>query len=201
MRWAEWEPLYVQILADFGYDRAADEAARDALAALASDLPRPRLDLRGLDVTIAGPRPTRLAPDARVIATDAASWAFPQAIAIVTDLDGDAGAQIASPVPLYVHAHGDNRAALARWMPERRGPTQPTTQAEPARGVENHGGFTDGDRACCIAVALGARSLALAGFDFDAPWPKPGRDANVKRRKLAWARRIIEGLDVPVRTL
>lgn len=201
MEWARWEPTYAAILAEFGYDRAQDERARDELAALARHLPRPRLDLAGAEATIAGPRPTPLPQDARVLATDAASWAFPRAIAIVTDLDGDAAAQIASPAALYVHAHGDNRAAIARWMPQRRGPTQPTTQAEPVPGVANCGGFTDGDRACCIAVAHGARALALAGFDFEEPWPKAGRDAATKRRKLAWARRIIDGLGVPVRAL
>ncbi len=34
MRWDEWAPTYDLILRDFGYSRAADEAARDDLDAL-----------------------------------------------------------------------------------------------------------------------------------------------------------------------
>jgi len=195
---AAWERTYERILADFGYSREDDEAARDELATLARHLPRPRLQLDG-EVAIAGPRPTPLPDDARVLATDAAGWAFGRAEAIVTDLDGDVEAQLASGAPLFVHAHGDNREALRRWLPRMRGPVQPTTQAAPRDGVENYGGFTDGDRACCIAIAHGATALALAGFDFEEPWPKPEREPETKRRKLAWARRIIEGLGVPVR--
>jgi uncharacterized Rossmann fold enzyme len=41
--------------------------------------------------------------------------------------------------------------------------------------------------------------LTLAGFDFGAPAAKPGRDASTKARKLAWAKRIIDGLRVPAR--
>ncbi|MFA5860490.1 MAG: hypothetical protein WDA16_02220, partial [Candidatus Thermoplasmatota archaeon] len=78
------------------------------------------------------------------------------------------------------------------------GPVRGSTQAAPTGRVQNWGGFTDGDRACCLAVALGATRLTLAGFDFDEPAPKPGRDPAVKARKLAWARRIIDGLGVPV---
>ena len=35
----------------------------------------------------------------------------------------------------------------------------------------------------------------LAGFDFDRPTPKPGRSPDDKRRKLAWARRILGSLE------
>ncbi|HVM46278.1 MAG TPA: 6-hydroxymethylpterin diphosphokinase MptE-like protein [Candidatus Thermoplasmatota archaeon] len=208
MRWAEWEPVYRDILADFGYDRKADEDAALLLASLARDLPRPdlaalRARVEGREVVVAGPRPAAL-PDGIVFATDAAAWALPRAACVVTDLDGDVEAQAAANargVPLFVHAHGDNVPALRRVVPALRGPVQPTTQAQPREGLLNAGGFTDGDRACCLAVELGAASLALAGFDLDEPWPKPGRDPATKARKLAWARRIIDALGVPVRAL
>ena len=210
LQWAEWEPTYTRILHDFGYDRKADEQARDLLSQLCERSPRVDLvalrdAIRGREVVIAGPTPTQVSPADRVLlATDAATWALADAIAIVTDLDGDVQAQLAANargVPAFVHAHGDNVPALRRWVPLMRGPAQPTTQAAPVDGVANYGGFTDGDRACCIAVELGAASLALAGFDFDEPAAKHGRDPAVKRRKLAWARRIIDGLGVPVRLL
>jgi len=53
--------------------------------------------------------------------------------------------------------------------------------------LRNYGGFTDGDRAVCIAEHFGAARVTLAGFDFDNPIP----DTPSKLRKLAWARKII----------
>ena len=75
-----------------------------------------------------------------------------------------------------------------------KGPVVLTTQSVPENTVLNFGGFTDGDRAVCIAQELGARRVLLEGFDFEHPNPKPGSDPAVKLRKLAWAERIIHGL-------
>lgn len=208
MQWSAWAPTYQRILDDFGYDRAADEAARDELATLLVgrarvDLAALRAQLSGREVAVAGPH-ARPMPDAPLLATDAASWAFDKAVAIVTDLDGDVAAQAranARGVPLFVHAHGDNRATLARVVPTLTGRVQGTTQAEPADDIINVGGFTDGDRACCLAAHLGASGLLLVGFDWDAPVAKPGRDPAMKRRKLAWARTIVGSLGLPVRML
>ena len=213
--WDAWRPTYEQILADFGYERAADERARDVLDALLADRLRADLDAlaastRGREAWIVGAAvsPADLArapPDAPLFVADAAAHMvvpFRKPTAIVTDLDGNVPLQMAANamgVPLLVHAHGDNVEALRAHVPQARGPIAGTTQAEPKGRVLGFGGFTDGDRAACIAVALGAASLALAGFDFDAPLPKEGRDPETKRRKLAWAKRIIESLDVPVR--
>lgn len=212
-----WRPLYERIAADFRFDPAEDARARDELDELLADkLPvdldalRTALDGREAWVFGAAARPedADLAPpDAPVLVADgAASAILPRLrpLAVVTDLDGDVPLQVAVNalgVPLFVHAHGDNRDALRRHAPHLRGPVCGTTQVEPAGRVRAFGGFTDGDRACCIALALGARSLALVGFDYETPRPKEGRDPATKRRKLQWARRIVEGLGVPVRYL
>lgn len=209
-----WRPTYDAILDDFGFDRAADEHARDALDALladrlAADVRELRARVRGREAFIVGGAATEddvraIPADAPVLVTDgAARVAVPlrQPLAVVTDLDGDIIIQAAANavgIPLFVHAHGDNRSALHEHVPRLVGPLVGTTQAKPAGRVQNYGGFTDGDRACCIAAALGARSLRLVGFDFDEPRGKPGSDRAVKLRKLAWARRIIEGLGLPV---
>lgn len=206
MDWAAWAPTYDAILADFGYARDADEAARDELDALLADKLQADLgaladELRGREAVVLGPLPSP-AVDGPLLVADPRALPPRRPLLIVTDLDGDVGLQVALNavgVPLVVHAHGDNRAAIARHVPALRGPVLGTTQAAPRGRVRNFGGFTDGDRAACLAVALGASSLALAGFDWDAPAPKPGKDASVKGRKLAWARRIVEGLGVPVR--
>lgn len=212
---ARWDPLYEEILADLGYDRAADERARDWLdAELArhdeADLAGLADALRGREAWVVGaaatPADLALVPrDAPLLVADAAAaLVLPRRrpLAVVTDLDGDVPAQAAANargVPLFVHAHGDNLDALRRHVPSLAGPLVGTTQAAPRGRVRAFGGFTDGDRAACVAAALGASSLALVGFDFGEPVAKPGRDPAVKRRKLAWARRILDALDVPWR--
>ncbi|HUR70307.1 MAG TPA: 6-hydroxymethylpterin diphosphokinase MptE-like protein [Candidatus Thermoplasmatota archaeon] len=210
MHWRAWEPTYRAILADFGYDALADEEARDLLALLSAGRPRPdlaalRAQLAGREVCIVGPRAPAKLPDAPIVATDAAMGFLRESpLCIVTDLDGDADAQLAANargVPLFLHAHGDNRDALRRYAPQTRGPVQPTTQAHPVGPVANYGGFTDGDRACCLAAHLGARSLLLAGFDFETPVAKVGSDPTTKKRKLRWARHIVASLGIPYRHL
>ncbi len=226
MNWTTWKTFYDAILADFGYDREADAAARELLRDLSGerlgemDADSLRAWSRARDafretmqrgeVWILGPALTpetlaRVPRDAVVIVTDgAAHLALPtlQPAAIVTDLDGDVPAQIAASArgaTLFVHAHGDNVEALQKWVPQIPGVMFGTTQTGPLPPTWNHGGFTDGDRACCIAVAFGAPALVLAGFDFETPVAKNGQDPSVKKRKLAWAKRIIEALPVPVR--
>ncbi|HUV61732.1 MAG TPA: 6-hydroxymethylpterin diphosphokinase MptE-like protein [Thermoplasmata archaeon] len=113
---------------------------------------------------------------------------------VVTDLDGVVDDQVeanAEGTVVFVHAHGDNREALGRWVPEFRGRVVGTCQCEPVDGVFNFGGFTDGDRAACIISELGVRRILLAGFDLKRPAKKAGRSAEVKARKLRWAERIL----------
>ncbi|MHB8585584.1 MAG: 6-hydroxymethylpterin diphosphokinase MptE-like protein [Thermoplasmatota archaeon] len=117
-----------------------------------------------------------------------------RATAIVSDLDGDlhAIAQAnADGIPVCVHAHGDNIDAVREWVPRFRGPLIGTTQAEPVPPLYNMGGFTDGDRACFLAEALGATELVLAGFDFEHA------ASERKQRKLAFAHRLLRELDIP----
>lgn len=215
MHWARWEPTYREILREFGFDARADEAARDELDALlstrlAADLDALRGEVAGREAWLVGPaappESLRDVPlDAPTFVTDGAAERALRALrptALVTDLDGHVGVQAAANavgVPLFVHAHGDNQEALRRHVPRFRGPLVGTTQAEPRGRVRNFGGFTDGDRAACLAAHLGAARLALVGFDWDAPAAKEGKDVEVKRRKLAWGRRIVEGLGLPVR--
>jgi len=66
-----------------------------------------------------------------------------------------------------------------------------TTQSRPDNIVSNYGGFTDGDRAVCIARHFGARNILLLGFDFDRPSGKEGSDPRIKAMKLWWAKKII----------
>jgi uncharacterized Rossmann fold enzyme len=118
--------------------------------------------------------------------------------AIVTDLDGDVDDQLlanSQGTLVFVHAHGDNMNAVRDWVPRFKGTIVGTCQCTPIGGLMNLGGFTDGDRAACIFAALGARRLTLIGFDFANPSKKPGKDPDVKRRKLVWAEGILRELE------
>ena len=210
MNFATWEPVYGAILADFGYPREADEAARDELAALieaGDDGPFDEGRLRVLDgatVAIAGGASTladevAVAADAdRVIAASTAAEVLADAGVdvdiLVTDLDKNPETAVAltrSGTPVAVHAHGDNRLAVAELVPEMaREHVLPTTQAAPRGPVRNFGGFTDGDRGAFLADHFGADRLTFPGWDFDDP-----DVAAEKRRKLAWAERLLGWLE------
>lgn len=219
MRWAGWEPFYEEILEEFGYPREFDEAARDRLRQL---LPPARTVgedvLRGLvaerKVTVVGAGPGVLHLRERdvtgsevVVACDGATGPVLDAGVVpdlvVTDLDGDVARQVEASKAgsvVVVHAHGDNVPALEAWVPRFPGRLAGTTQAEPTPPVLNLGGFTDGDRAVHLCDELGAREVRLVAWDLDTVGPLGTGDREVKRRKLAWARRLLAEVDVPVRS-
>lgn len=115
---------------------------------------------------------------------------------VVTDLDGDIGSQLrasAMGAVTVIHAHGDNMDLIRGYAPDFRGPVVLSTQGPPENTVYNFGGFTDGDRAVCLADHFGAR-IHLRGFDFGDPSLKDGSDPALKRRKLRWAEEIIRSV-------
>ena len=85
---------------------------------------------------------------------------------------------------LILHAHGDNVHRIESVIPKLRRFVA-TTQFKPFGRVYNFTGFTDGDRAVIIAKTFKARTIELAGFDFD-------RAEGIKLKKLKWARKILE---------
>lgn len=205
MDFATWEPVYERILTDFGFDRAADERARDVLAARSRAFDLDRLSaFDGATVAIAGAGPSlaaeadrAAAADVVVAASTAADVLDAAGVAIdllVTDLDKNPDTVLSftrSGTPVAAHAHGDNIPAIREWIPQfvdRQ--VLPTTQATPRGPVRNFGGFTDGDRAAFLADALGAASLRFAGWDFDDPTV-----SGTKARKLRWAERLLHWLE------
>ena len=207
MEFEQWEPVYEAILADFGYGRAGDKRARDRLAELLDSSFDPgALDWRGQTVAIAGGADSiaeeserQLAADADVVvaASIAADRLRDHEIAVdcmVTDLDKNPETVVeltTAGTPVAVHAHGDNEAALDEWVPKLDHEfVLPTTQAAPADGVRNFGGFTDGDRAAFLADARGAAELVFPGWTFDDPTV----DAE-KAHKLRWAERLLYWLE------
>lgn len=131
---------------------------------------------------------------------------------IVTDLDGGIEDQVqclSRGSVFLVHSHGDNVNKLRSTVPRLFGSVMGTTQVNPydAGGMQNFGGFTDGDRAAFTADHFGARSIVLLGFDFNevgtkltdggirSPVLSP-EEERFKFKKLAWAN-ILLGLIGP----
>jgi 2-amino-4-hydroxy-6-hydroxymethyldihydropteridine diphosphokinase len=203
-----WEPFYVQILKDFGFSRAEDEAvARELDASLGgrrfSDVELRDL-IRGQPVTVTGNGPTLSEETDDVsgllIAADEATSVLLQKgltpAIIVTDLDGNVADQVKandSGAIAVVHGHGDNGPAVRQWAPLFAGRTVATTQSRPSGRLRNFGGFTDGDRAAFLADHFGASSIHLIGFDFERPSPKD-EDPRTKQRKLDWAYILLNAL-------
>ena len=207
MRFEEWQPAYEAILAAFGYDREADERARDVLAELlAGERPLSVTDVSlGGTVAVCGAAPS-LAADLRVARNADAVVAASTAVDVlrdasvgvdcmVTDLDKNpdtARDLTRAGTPVAVHAHGDNAAAVREHVPDfEAAAVLPTTQAVPRPPVVNVGGFTDGDRAAFLADAAGADRLVFAGWAFDDPTVSPG-----KAKKLLWAERLLRWLEL-----
>jgi len=93
-----------------------------------------------------------------------------------------------------IHAHGDNADAIMKYAKSFTGKVVLTTQSKPDNLLRNYGGFTDGDRAYCMAKHFGVDDIELIGFDFQHPSYKDGSDLTVKAKKLKWAERIISSL-------
>ena len=204
MDFDSWEPLYEEILEDFGFSRKADEEAAEHLSELLETrediLAELQALIKGKQVIVCGNAPSLRdelrAHDARdrpIIAADGASAVLldsgivPQII--VTDLDGPFPAILEANRKgslVVVHAHGDNIDKIERYVFQLKR-VLGTTQSRPLKNVYNFGGFTDGDRCVFLARHLGAASIELMGFDFE--------DESVtfrKKKKLAWARRLID---------
>ncbi|EMA41526.1 6-hydroxymethylpterin diphosphokinase MptE-like protein [Halococcus hamelinensis] len=204
MNFAEWEPVYEAVLADFGFQRAADEAVRDRLAEFAQPFDTARLDVAGEPVVVAGAGPSlesdldELDEFHRIFAAStAADRCLDCGVGVdcmVTDLDKNpetAKRLSHDGTAVAVHAHGDNRDLVERVVPDLdTRNVLATTQAAPMEAVGNFGGFTDGDRAAFLADHCGVSELQFAGWDLD----DDSVDAT-KRRKLAWAERLLYWLE------
>jgi uncharacterized Rossmann fold enzyme len=208
LRWEDWEPLYREIIDDFNYSREEDAKAAKVLNAL---LANKRIcddaciqNIICKEVTVCGGASNlqeqldEFGTAGTLIAADnatsvlLANGSLPDLI--VTDLDGSVREQImanAEGAVVAVHAHGDNIPALKEHVPHFNGRIVGTTQGRELGVVRNYGGFTDGDRAIFLARHFGATRIRLLGFNFEEPSPKPGQDIAIKRKKLAWARRLI----------
>lgn len=204
MQFATWESIYNQILQDFGFSSTRDEEGAQLLANLLQGrcnfLAIAQERVGGRETVVFGNAPSldqemdMLPPlDAALIAADGAvAVMLKKGIVpdiVVSDLDGPFPAihqACQRGAIVVVHAHGDNLDALKRYVPQLENIIG-TCQCRPPAGLYNFGGFTDGDRSVFLAKEIGASSIKLVGFDFDDQSVTPR-----KRKKLAWAKRLIE---------
>ncbi len=234
MEFGLWEKYYKEILDDFGFSRSGDEESAKLLDEILStegcltlnDL----ADIVGFSdkfiVFGAGPslknhvlmlKENYDLKDYVLVAADGATTALiEEKISpdiVCTDLDGNIDDILLANIRganIAVHAHGDNIDKVAS-MTSFFNNVLGTTQAQPIGNLYNFGGFTDGDRALFLAVALGASEITLAGMDFGdkvTKYSRPNLDAKVsdaddfKKKKLMYAERftnwIIENESVDV---
>jgi hypothetical protein len=234
MEFGLWEKYYTEILEDFGFSRENDEESAKLLDEILSTEGCLTLeDLKGFvdfsDKFImfgAGPslrehvlflKENYDLKDYVLVAADGATTALiEQRIApdiIATDLDGNLDDIMLANVRganVAIHAHGDNIDKIAGLTPFFTS-VLGTTQAQPVGNLYNFGGFTDGDRAIFLAVALNAREITLAGMDFGdvvTRYSRPNIESDTaeadefKKKKLVYAERltqwIIDNEDVEI---
>ncbi|WP_297828130.1 6-hydroxymethylpterin diphosphokinase MptE-like protein [uncultured Methanobrevibacter sp.] len=234
MEFGLWEKYYKEILDDFGFSRSGDEESAKLLDEILSTEGCLTLDdlsqIVGFSdkfiVFGAGPslkehiihlKENYDLRDYVLVAADGATTALieerlsPDIVA--TDLDGNIDDILLANIRganIAIHAHGDNIdkiASLTSFFNNVLG----TTQAQPVGNLYNFGGFTDGDRAMFLAVALGASEMTLAGMDFGdivTRYSRPNIETDLaeaddfKKKKLKYAELftqwIIDNEDVTI---
>jgi uncharacterized Rossmann fold enzyme len=214
MEFQAWEPLYQQILMDFGYDRLQDERSAETLSELLKNrdvIDEPALSkiFQGRSAFIFGAGPNlenevqiddfQREYNGVIIAADGATTALVKNDVIpdiiVTDLDGKIEDQIHANEQgalVIIHAHGDNLKGIKKWVPKFPDKVLGTTQSKPFKNIRNFGGFTDGDRAVFTAAHFKAKRIFLVAFDFEEPGEYSAKsDTKIKIKKLTWALGLI----------
>ena len=120
--------------------------------------------------------------------------------------DGDGSPRIEKAlnkgIPIILHAHGDNVNAwkyILSIVDENQQLMLTHQTPHNIEGMYNPGGFTDGDRAVCIAFALGATEVELVGFSTDEVGRWSGvTDEKRKLMKLKWMNEVLKLLSLEV---
>ncbi|OWT32436.1 6-hydroxymethyl-7,8-dihydropterin pyrophosphokinase [Methanobrevibacter sp. 87.7] len=225
MKFAEWELWYNKILDDFNFNRDDDESSAKLLNRILDeegclnldDLKNDIVDFKNTNKFIifgAGPsikehiefiKNNYNLDDYILVSADGSTTALleehivPDIVA--TDLDGNIDDLLAVNCRdsyMVIHAHGNNKKEIERYTSFFDN-ILGTTQSTPFGHLYNFGGFTDGDRAMFLSLALGAESLTLAGMDFGNIVTKYSRPKNkkllqdaddIKKKKLVYAEQL-----------
>ncbi|AEA46100.1 6-hydroxymethylpterin diphosphokinase MptE-like protein [Archaeoglobus veneficus] len=196
MKLEDWFNFYSQILSDFGFSAEKDEEAARLMHSLGRekllDSSVLREKIEGKSVAVIGyaineEEIENIGEEVIVTAGKAVFRCKLTPDIHVTDMEESVDTLVELEKQgciLILHAHGDNMDRIRDVVP-KVGRFIGTTQSKPFNRIYNFGGFTDGDRAAILAKEMGASRITLYGFDFD--------DAEgLKRKKLRWARRILE---------
>ncbi len=209
MNAARWSQFYERICSDLSIDPDADSRSAKLLSGILGEGSTLKLldPFAGKNALVFGNGPeleaaiTSLGEAGTSIVADSALPVYMKEKGapdiVVTDLDGDLNylARAHNDGSLMViHAHGDNTNLIRDFGTYFVGNSIGTTQGIPEYNVYNFYGFTDGDRSAYLAHYLGAPRITLVGFDFDNVTGKPGSSMDRKRKKLKWARILLEEL-------
>ena len=222
MEFGLWEKYYKEILDDFGFSRNDDEKSAKLLDEILSTQGCLTLDElsqivgfsdkfivfgagQSLKEHILMLKEDYDLKDYVLVAADGATTAMiEERISpdiICTDLDGNLDDILIANIRganIAIHAHGDNIDKIAT-LPQFFNSVIGTTQAQPIGNIYNFGGFTDGDRALFLSVALGASEIILAGMDFGdkvTKYSRPNLEVDVddaddfQRKKLMYAEKF-----------
>lgn len=222
MDFGTWEIFYKEILDDFGFSREGDEASAKLLDEILSS--EGCLTLEDLHEIVgfsdkfivfgAGPSLKEHIKQVKedydlknyvLVAADGATTAMVEEKLIpdivATDLDGRMDDILLANLRganIVVHAHGDNISEISKFTSFFNN-VLGTTQSQPVGNLYNFGGFTDGDRAIFLSVALGASEIILAGMDFGdivTKYSRPnipdilGKADDIKKKKLEYAEKF-----------
>ena len=195
-----------EIRSSFGWLIEDDITSARNLAKYCNN-PKPKIEFNGNVTVIGANAPENYIPTEQCIVADGAIGAvsdFSLVKLLVSDGDGFPYIEqaIDAKIPICLHAHGDNQNQWHRVL-ELTGAEYPlllthqTTEDIP--NMANPGGFTDGDRAVCIAFALGAESVTLVGFSTSEVGPWSGvTDTKRKLIKLKWMSKVLQLLSMEV---
>ncbi|MDR2967245.1 MAG: DUF115 domain-containing protein [Methanobacteriaceae archaeon] len=228
MKFNQWELFYKQILDDFGFSKKTDEESANLLSIILKsqgstklenllfNLPTKKIATKNFIVFGAGPslkfsikhikKNLNIENYILIAADGATTGLLEEKITpdiVVTDLDGKLeDLLIANDLKSFfvIHAHGNNKEEIIKYTPKFK-KVLGTTQSKPIANLYNFGGFTDGDRAVFLAIALGAKKILLGGMDFGkfvTNYSRPDMNVKVtiadeiKQKKLKYAEQLIE---------
>jgi uncharacterized Rossmann fold enzyme len=222
MFYKEWKPIYYKLLSDFNIDIKDDIKSAENLNKFLNQkkntINKKEIEkiINNKEIIIFGAGPSlnvniqknieKIKTKIKITADGATTALLENKInpdIIVTDLDGKISDQInanKSDCIAIIHAHGNNKNQIIKYLPKFKGKIFGTTQTNPKQfnKLENYGGFTDGDRAVSIATHFNAKTIKLIGFDYGNEIGKYSfpnkKDKNKKIKKLKWCKNIIEEL-------
>jgi uncharacterized Rossmann fold enzyme len=228
MKYESWEKWYNEILNDFNFSKEMDEKSADLLNEIlqgnsysfnelvnylnsVKNNKNPNFIIFGAGPSLKSHIKTIKSKinleDSILISADGATTGLLEENIVpdivVSDLDGKIeDLLIANNEGSFfiIHGHGNNLDLIYNHVKKFK-KVLITTQSTPKENLYNFGGFTDGDRAVFLAIALNAKKIVLAGMDFGkyvTNYSRPNIKSdieladNIKEKKLKYAEKLID---------